>query len=177
MQPHRIKGQRVISGLPLCMTLLALTLTLVGCGVTSAGSGGAGGSATATSNAALTPGSAALNGCPNTSASGAGLTPPDLTLRHGGIEPQHVTLKTGQTFEIRLEAVIRWGLSARDASAILTPQGPQGWYDASQRECVWRFVAAKAGTAALNFAGGPVCAPRTACPQYARIEQYAITVA
>ena len=171
------KRNRLILSL-LLFAVLMLSVAFAGCGATSADNGSNGSSATATSNAALTPGSAALNGCPNNSASGgADLPPPDLVLRHGGIEPQPVTVKAGQTFDILLEAIIRWGLSTQDASAILTPQGPQGWYDAKQRECVWRFLAARTGRATLNFAGGPVCAPRTVCPQYARIEQYAIAVA
>jgi hypothetical protein len=125
-----------------------------------------------------TPGSADLNGCAAQHApAGVAGKSADLVVTQGGdYTGQPVALRQGQTLEVRLPATINWGMQTRDADGILTTSEATGWYDATLRDCLWRFTAVKAGSVTLNFAGGPVCAPNTACPAIAAVQQYNITV-
>jgi hypothetical protein len=85
-------------------------------------------------------------------------------------------LSQGQALEVRLPATINWGMQKQDTGGVLTTNEATGWYDANFKDCLWRFAAVKAGSATLSFSGGPVCAPNTACPALAAIQQYNVTV-
>lgn len=171
--------------------MLLLTLSLVGCGRTSSGPGYPsqnGGSASPTSpthGAESTPGSAALNGCSiqqaptdwppanvvflATSAQGATVTAShDMSL--------HVTVTQQQIIDVRLDATYRWSVTASPSPAVLAMAQPAGWYDATQRQCVWRFTAASTGVTGLQLTGPLVCPPQTPCPALAAIASYVITV-
>ena len=131
-----------------------------------------------TSTPPATPGSAALNGCPTQQA------PPDATSKPADVvaneianaNGQPVTLKVGQILEVRLSAPKRWGLSLQDSSQILQPDATEGWYNAMLRDCIWRFTAKSAGTASLIYAGGPVCAANTKCPDFVEAQEFDVTV-
>ncbi|HLV97413.1 MAG TPA: hypothetical protein VKT82_01940 [Ktedonobacterales bacterium] len=125
-----------------------------------------------------TPGSADLNGC-------AAQQPPagvagksaDLIVTQGGdYTGLPVALRQGQTLEVRLPATIIWRLQQQDAAGILTTNEATGWYDATLKDCLWRFTAVKTGSATLSFSGGLVCPPNAACPAIAAIQQYNVTV-
>jgi hypothetical protein len=87
-----------------------------------------------------------------------------------------VSLNKGQTLEVRLTATVRWMLNMQGDQTILTPASPNGWYDASTKNCVWRFTAVSQGYVTLSFSGGLVCAPNTACPALASVQGYDVTV-
>jgi hypothetical protein len=153
---------------------LAVVLGLAGCGAPNVNAGAPA--------ATGSPGSATLNGCKVQQAP-ANLPPADviLTQSSGSATPtsdftQHVTVRQGQVIELRLPASIRWGMSTRPSGAILEVRQPESWYDSSYAVCVWRLHAAGVGVTRMNLSGGPVCPPQQACPAYAVIAQYEITV-
>ena len=125
------------------------------------------------------PGSSALNGCPVQSAPASASTKPVdviLTDTNGAIAAQPTSVNVGQTLEVRLAASVRWALSLQDPQHVVTSAESEGWYDAAQQLCIWRFTAATPGSAALVYAGGLVCAPGSQCPTIAKAEEFDITV-
>jgi hypothetical protein len=87
-----------------------------------------------------------------------------------------VTLQKGQTLVVQLPAAFHWTLAPYVTNSILTPDDHNGWYDASLRACIWRFVAATSGSATLDYAGRQVCAPGAKCPTVIVNEEIDITV-
>jgi|GEM_PF-1421926 len=125
-----------------------------------------------------TPGSASLNGCPSQQPPpNAAAHPADVVVSAGGgADGLVVSLRMGQTLEVRLSATVRWGLQMQGAATILTASTPNGWYDAILKACVWRFTATGAGSATLIYGGGLVCAPHSQCPTIAAVQDYTVTV-
>ena len=131
-----------------------------------------------TSTPPETPGSAALNGCPTQLApSDAASKPADVVANESaGASGQPVTLKVGQILAVRLSAAKRWGLSLQNSGQILQADTAEGWYDAMLHDCIWRFTARSAGSVALVYAGGPVCADNTKCPNFVEAQEFDVTV-
>ncbi len=124
-----------------------------------------------------TPGSASLNGCPSQQPPPGAANPTDVVVSSGGgANGLAVSLRAGQTLEVRLAATVHWGLQIKDTAHILTASTPNGWYDASLKACVWRFTATGAGSAALIYGGSLVCAPHSQCATIAEAQDYTITV-
>ena len=160
-------------GLLLTIALLLLT----GCGNSDAQSqnnGNSGGSTasqpapTPTQSAASTPtqvaGYATTQGCPSdavvTNAAKANVT----VLSSNGNIPT-VFAHSGDVVEFRFPFGQRWGGPAV-APEGLTLQHPAGYALKSDKVCVWRFNAQKAGTHELHFSSRPICKPGAMCPMH-----------
>jgi hypothetical protein len=148
--------------------ILASLLLLAACGASTTAQGGG-----------VTP-SASLNGCPTQLIPVDPFGKPDLILTQQsdpGTFVKSVTVTQGQSLEIRLPAHISWRLTASDPAQTLAMAQPAGWYNSQLLACIWRFSAVSPGEANLDFSGGLVCAPGSACPAIAAVAQYHITVA
>jgi hypothetical protein len=99
-------------------------------------------------------------------------------LTQGGQEtnPVTATIKVGQVLRVQLSAGIRWNLNQSDKGADLAAITPFGYFHEPDGTCIWNFTAATAGKVNLNFTGGLVCAPNTACPAIAAIAAFTVTV-
>jgi hypothetical protein len=89
---------------------------------------------------------------------------------------QSITLAQGQRLEIRLQSMFNWVLMISGTSNALAITGPQGWYNASLKMCVWRFTAIDAGEVRLDFEGTIVCPPLKLCPSIEESATYQVTV-
>ncbi len=157
---------------PGCLMLLAL---LAGCAPGTSSTASSPGSPTQTATAAS--GATGQNGCTSQNPPATAGTKADVVVTFaGGADGQKVALNKGQTLEVRLPASMRWSLSVQGDASVLSAATDNGWYDASGDACVWRFAAAKQGTATLAFAGVAVCKPHTQCPTLATSQEYDITV-
>ena len=161
---------RSLGSIGSCLLLLAL--------VAACAPAGAGGTAANPTATPPVPGSAALNGCPTQQPpAGIGTQPADVIVTQGsGVNTPPVTVKNGQTLEIRLPATFRWALHIQDADKILGTTDATGWYDATLKACRWRFTALGTGTATLQYTGTMVCAPAQPCPALAIAQDYTVTV-
>lgn len=155
-----------------CLLFLALVTACA-----PAGGGGTAANSTPTATP-LVPGSPGLNGCPTQHPpAGRGTQPADVTVTQGsGVNTPPVTIKNGQTLEVRLPATFRWGLNIQDTDKILKTTDATGWYDATLKACRWRFTALSTGTATLQYVGTMVCAPAQPCPALAIAQDYTIDV-
>jgi hypothetical protein len=152
----------------------ALGCALAGCGSTSLTASGSGTSSPPTS--AITP-TRALNGCPAQQVPVDGFPRADvLVTGQNEAFNQPVALHKGQILEVRLQAGIYWHLAANNSQQALANLGLAGWYNDAQKACIWEYTASAAGTATLNFSGGLVCLPNTACPAIAAAQTYTVTV-
>jgi hypothetical protein len=151
----------------------AALVLIAGCGGTPAASPGAAGTATATLKPMLTPGTAALNGCPEQRIPVDSGGNPFVVTTFDADHP--VTVSVGKTIEIQLRATTRWGLQKQDSGNILGDLAPEGYFNAALKACVWRYAVQSAGTARLTFTGSPVCAPGVQCPAIAEIEELIIS--
>jgi hypothetical protein len=120
---------------------------------------------------------ATANGCPSKQIPvDGGVFHADVTVTYtldqGSAQP--VTLSHGQHLEIHLDPLVQWGLTITDADHILQSSIPTGWYDASSKTCVWRFIVGSAGVAHLAFKGLVLCQPSIRCK--AALEQAAFDV-
>lgn len=129
---------------------------------------------------AATPGSAQLNGCQTqppatftTLLPGRILTQSDAS--QGLSDSIGLMLHAGQVIEVRLAATIRWGVLMQP-EGILRVEQPAGLYDPATQLCIWRITALAPGKVTLDFTGGPVCPPRSACPALAMISRFVIGV-
>lgn len=90
-------------------------------------------------------------------------------------EGSAITLHSGQIIEIRLPSVMKWHVMPED-SPVLKDMTMQGWYDAGNRACIWRYTAAAEGSRTLSFTGTPICPGEVACPAIARLVRLSIVV-
>lgn len=133
-------------------------------------------SPTITATPVSTPGSQARNGCSTAQPPADSQKQADVVVTQTGIEgAQPVTLNKGQTLEVRLLATIRWHMHMQNSSALNTKEAT-GWYNATLKDCLWRFTAVGTGTATLSFTGTVICDPKGQCPVAALVQQYDITV-
>jgi hypothetical protein len=93
----------------------------------------------------------------------------------GGANPAQVTLNINQTVEIHLPGTFRWGGGPNDPNHILSATTPEGWFDQASHNCIWRYTAAKAGTATLIFSGTFLCDAGKPCPAIATVAEYDVT--
>jgi hypothetical protein len=174
--------QRQLRSLDL-LTLLAITVLvplLAGCGAapmsgTVTTSGSPAPTATVVKYNSATP-----QGCPSGQSpiDAASFTPDVIVTQDARAAgtAQPVVLAPGQRLEIRLQPMFTWELKMSGAGNALAVTGPQGWYDASLKMCVWRFTAAGAGKATLAFDGDVVCPPLKLCPSMEQSVAYRVTV-
>ncbi|HKV83899.1 MAG TPA: protease inhibitor I42 family protein [Ktedonobacterales bacterium] len=139
---------------------------------TSSGDGSTGGTGAMPSDT----NSVTVNGCPAHQPAAATARPADVVASQSSGLDQQVTLKQGQTLEIRLNPTLRWTLTMGAASRLLTPAQPNGWYGAAVNACVWRFTASASGSADLAFSGLAICQGGSICPHGALAQDYAVTV-
>jgi hypothetical protein len=152
-----------------------VALLLAGCGSTPSGLPNA--SAGTTTPAGVVTPTSAYNGCPAKQIPVDTSSQADIVVTdQGAALHQPISLHVGQTLEVRLRASVIWQLVKTDAGHALQAAEPQGWYDGSAETCVWRFAASATGTVTLNFSGGLLCAPNSACPAIAAVQDYAVTV-
>lgn len=165
---------------------LLLALCLTACGVTATSTTGKTSTTPSPTRGSptLTPGSAALNGCPIQQAP-VGWPPADVVLTMTGAQgatatpglgPIHVTVMHGQIIDVRLSATYQWRITSAPSATVLTMAQPAGWYDPQYRACVWRFTAAGTGATGLQLTGTVVCQPETPCSTIALLASYQITV-
>jgi hypothetical protein len=152
---------------------IVLALWLTACGSTPV----AGGSASPTSSAASPSATTQANGCPTQ------IIPVDpqpaatvvVTQQNSG-NPAPITLNIGESMEIHLSSTLSWHLNVADPDQSLSAITPEGWYNESLPACVWRYSAAKAGSATLTFTGTVLCPAGQQCPQLAVATEVAVTV-
>lgn len=161
---------QIIAG-SLSLVLLAL---LTACGASTSGSAQSFPTAT---NIPTTPGTATLNGCPEQQQP-ITATIPEVVVHSTTVQglTQTVAAKVGQTIEIELPATFRWALISQDAESILTAPATNGWFEATQGDCIWQFTATKAGSATLKFAGGQVCSSASKCSDIATEKAFTVAV-
>lgn len=149
------------------------TATASAATATSGGAGSAGGSGALPSDTTV----ASANGCPaRQPPSAAPSRPADVVASQSSGMDQQITLKQGQTVEIRLNPALRWSLTTSAVSSLLTPTQPNGWYDTAVNACVWRFTASAAGSADLAFSGMAICQGGAVCSHVALEQDYTVTV-
>ena len=98
-----------------------------------------------------------------------------MVTEKGDTSEQAVTLNMGQTLEVRLPTNAHWRMSAEDATGVLKTTEATGWYDATLKDCRWRFTAVGTGSATLSFAGVLICAQKEQCPVATLLQQFTIT--
>lgn len=172
-----------------CLALLTAlgAIALVSCGslstnqrAMSASTPTSASQATATSTAAPTTpihtNSAAFV-CPTQQApADASAFAPGLILTASAGPAQSVSVGAGQHIEIRLAASSTWTFTRDDTAQVLSILASEGWIDTGAKMCVWRFAAAKSGTARLTFVGAVVCPPLKVCPAADQTVVYTISV-
>ena len=67
-------------------------------------------------------------------------------------------------------------MSAEAQLALLKTTEATGWYDATLKDCRWRFTAVGTGNATLSFVVSSFSRQRGQCPVAALLQQYTITV-
>jgi hypothetical protein len=161
---------------------IVLALLLAACGrTTNAGGGNAGSTATTTAATATTKATATAiastkNGCPSQQAPTTPLPAASTVKTQGGASPAQITLNINQTVEIHLPGTFRWGGGPNDPNHILGVTAHEGWFDQASHNCIWRYTAAKAGTATMIFSGTFLCDAGKPCPAIATVAEYDITV-
>ena len=123
-----------------------------------------------------TPTTAALNGCPAQRPPARETTPDIVVKGGGGVNPELIDIRVGQTLEIQLSDSFRWSLGTNGPAQVLVEPAGNGWHDAAKSACVWQFAARAVGHETLSFAGTPICAIGVACPQFALLVQYTVGV-
>ncbi|MGH2485445.1 MAG: hypothetical protein ACRDHE_05470, partial [Ktedonobacterales bacterium] len=137
------------------------------------GTGGTGGTGAIPSDTGV----ATANGCPAQPPPSATTSPsPDVVVTQSSGLDQQITLKQGQTVEIRLNPALRWSLTMTASSQLLAPTQPNGWYNTAENACVWRFIASATGSTTLAFSGMAICQGGAICPHVAFEQDYAVTV-
>ncbi|GCE25985.1 hypothetical protein KDA_14690 [Dictyobacter alpinus] len=87
-----------------------------------------------------------------------------IALLSGTNEPT-VFARTGDIIEFRFPFGKKWGKSATTPEG-LTMENPAGYAVKSDKVCVWRFTAQKAGTYELHFSDRPLCKAGAMCPMH-----------
>jgi hypothetical protein len=184
MRPPHIGGVRLAhvlssSGCSAVFMMFVVVWILPGCGAASQSSQT---SATSVATGAPTSADSKINGavsnvCPITQAPEEVRSfSPDIIVTEGGDPTHALNLQQRQRLEIRLDSQVEWELHMDDPHHALVSAGPQGWYDAASRTCVWRFTAQGAGDAQLVFVGTLPCPPLKSCPSSDRSSTYRLSI-
>src|SRR5207302_4649733 len=175
----------IARGTSLALLAALGTMLIVACGSLStsqqAASTGAPTSAPQATAGTASPATSIHNGpalvCPtNQAPADASAFAPGLVLTANAGPAQAVSVGSGQHIEARMAPGFTWTLTRDDAAHSLSTPASEGWYDAGAKVCVWRFAAAKSGTARLTFVGALVCPPLKVCPSAEQTVVYTITV-
>lgn len=164
---------------------VVVIVAFAGCGVTPGAQAGTSGAPTNTASAnttasATTPPSAtasatisasASTGCPGPAESVSWPTPPTVVVT----QPQGtISVKVGQTLELRLAFGHRWSVAASMLNGTFALDQPAGYADAQTQTCDWHFTAKHAGSQNLTIAMAPNCQASKACAQ--AIVAYDLTI-
>lgn len=176
---------------PLSVLALVLALAVAGCGAAgtvgaSGGSGAPGGgaaSSTPTPKASVNPGGpnkTSVRPCLGPFGSVSDVRPQPAVVLTPATPPDHTaTAHIGDVIQVRLPTTRSWRYlnNTSDSSGAVALLQPAGVQDGTLGVCVWNFKALSAGTAALSFAGAPLCdQPGAVCPQNILALDFTITV-
>ncbi len=156
------------------LLLLLLGFAFAACGSnTITGSGNTPLTPGATATAKGTPASA--TGCPDKTVVSTPPATAQVVVTSSDNNTQ-VNASKGETVEVDLPFGHLWQGPTGNSSAVLTPQSPSGYAFTTRQTCVWRFVAAGAGTTHLSFTGRPICVMGQACPMYVMVVSFTLDV-
>lgn len=151
------------------LTLMAL-VALGGCGAATGASTGSHNSATATPGKPGV-GKLTVRGCPGPFGTANDAGTPALILTN---QSKTGDAKVGDLVQVQVPATYHW--TDVRASANLAIQSPAGVQDSAKNVCVWTYRAVNAGAATVDLTGGALCEPTQACPAYATIADFTVTV-
>lgn len=153
--------------LGIVLTIALLLLTSCGNSDSNAKSSGNGNSSAGTASQPAptsVAGYGMAQGCPS-DAVVTNVAKANVTVLSSNANVPTVFAHTGDIVEIRFPFGQRWG-GPPAVSEGLTLQHPAGYALKSDKVCVWRFKAQKAGTHELHFSSRPICKPGMMCPMH-----------
>lgn len=152
------------------LVVLAALTALAGCGASTGTANGAPGSATSTPGKPGV-GKLTVRGCPGPLGNADDAGTPALVLTN---QAKSGEAHVGDLIQVQVPATQRW--NEVKASSNLALQQPAGVQDGTKNVCVWTYRALSAGSATVNLTGGALCEPNQACPAYAVLADFSISI-
>lgn len=151
---------------------LALALMLLaGCGAATTAAGHSAHASTPTPTQPVI-GKTSVRGCPGPYGNASSLGNPALVLT---LQQKSGAVRTSNLVRVEVPADMRWNLAS--ASANLALVEPGGVQDSQRNVCVWSFHARASGNAAIELTGVALCdQPDIACPQYAEVADFSLSI-
>ncbi|HKV84562.1 MAG TPA: hypothetical protein VJN88_08400 [Ktedonobacterales bacterium] len=164
-------ARRHIRPITAMLGLMLALLLLAGCGAATTAGGHSENAATPTPTKPGI-GKTSVRGCPGPYESVGSLGNPALVLT---LQQKSGAVRTGDLVRLEVPADMRWNLTS--ASANLALVEPGGVQDSQRNVCVWSFRARASGNAAVELTGAALCdQPDIACPQYAEVADFSLSI-